>query len=334
MLFVQDIVEGPLRHHLATILACQDLTRTPQDAYLKARNTTGGAVVGSARQKLPSEFTDNVSVIARHSSAHVDYAVQDEGVLLQASLGAGATNMTYEALTDSLLAALETASALQLAVLAACDEEGVLADDSDLLDELDPHLVSKLLLASIGWRNIAIEEEGSLLRITGDSELPSPLPTIGMVISRLNEAISDIELVARTATRTKVLSAKTAPFRRWSARPDPEDEFTSQSLFIDAIAELRFDGASVIDMKTIRHVAAIIAAQAVNEEYAEAVRRLTSLRNWLRRYADADLEKALMGTHRALTSKELGLAFSPEEQAAIDQIGAWITDAAPVTADW
>ena len=334
LLFVQDVVEGPLRHLLATVVASMTPCDSPTDSYADARGSTGSGVVAAARDTLPPAFTENISVVARHASAHLDFTIEADGVRLQASRGDKARRMSFATLTDAVLALLETALALQLAVLAACDAEDLLPDDTDLLDELDPGLLSKFMLASIGWQDVTIEREGPRLRVVGDSDLPSPLPTIGMLLSRLDDDITDVELVARGRSRTKVLTAKTAPFRRWTNRPDTEDEFTSQTLFIDALAEVSFDGEPLIEAATIRHMAAALVGQQINGDFAQAARRLVGVRAWVRRYGDTELDEALLNTHRAITSMTLGLAPSVKEQAAIDQVAVWEGRAEPLTVGW
>jgi ribosomal protein L37E len=335
LLFVQDIVEGPLRHHLATLLACDAAAGAPMpDSYAAARDRNGNRVVETARDRLPAAFTDGAAVAARNSSAHLDFAVDDHGVQLQASQPARTAHLTFDALTDTVLALLETALALQLAVIAAIDAEDLLPDDTDLLDELDPDLLSKLLLTAVGWRNLSLTTEGTLLRITGTSDLPSPLATVGMLLARLDAGITDVELVAHAEGRTKVFRAKTAPFRTWNDRPDPDNEPTSLTLFTNALVAVTIDGNPVVTRETIRHLAAVLVGQRINCGPAEAAERIALIRSWAAAHNDAELDDALKYTHRAVTAMHLQLAPTPVEQAAIARIADWEKTTAPLARTW
>ncbi len=335
LLFVQDIIEGPLRHHLATLLACAaPAGATMPDSYAVARDSNGNRVVQTARDRLSAAFTDGAVVAARNSSAHLDFIVDDHGVHLQASQPARAVHLTFEALSDTVLALLETSLALQLAVIAALDAEDLMPDDTDLLDELDPDLLSKLLLTAVGWRNVSLTTEGSLLRIIGTSHLRSPLTTVGMLLARLNEDIIDVELVAQADGRTKVFRAKTSPFRTWNNRPDPDDETTSLILFTNALADVSIDGDPVVTRETIRHLAAVLVGQRINHGPAEAAKRIGQVRSWAADYGDAELDDALQRTHRALTAMSLQLAPTPTEQSAIAKIADWERTSTPLSTAW
>jgi hypothetical protein len=319
---------------LATVITCASSEHAPADGYAAARGSTGSGVVAAARTRLPGSLTNGIPVVARHASAHLDFLVEHDGVRLQASRGPKATSMTFESLTDAVLALLETALALQLAVLAACEAEDLLPDGSDLTDELNPDLLSKFLLATIGWRDVHIEREDHLLRVSGASALASPMGTIGMLLSRLPDDITDVQLVARSGEDVKVLTAKTAPFRRWHARPDPGDEFESTLCFTDALAQANFRGEPVVSPAMIRHMAAVMVGQQVNGELADAARRFARVRKWAHKYGDPELDEALKATHRALTSIKLGLAPTAAEQAAIALVGEWETRATPIAVAW
>lgn len=330
LLFVQDVVEGPMRHHFATLLACRGYVPSPAAAYAEAR----GTAVAAAREHLAVELTRGIPVLLRNASAHLDFEVEVDGVLLQASKGSKARRMSFEGLTDAVLALLETALALQLAVIAASDAEDLLRDDSDLLDELDPDLLLKLMLAALGWCDIAIRRDGSVLRVDGVSSLPAPVATIGMLLSRLDEHITDVELVARGSDRTRRLTARTEPFRRWSARPDPAEEFESMLLFADALAHVALDDAPAVTKPVLRHLAAVLAGQRINDDLPSAAHRLTRLRAWAAQHDDLELHDALTRTQRAVTSIAIGLAPTPAEQAAIATISAWEGMAAAMPGDW
>lgn len=335
LLFVQDIVEGPLRHHLATLLACDAADGAPMpDSYAAARDRNGNQVVGTARDHLPAAFTDGAAVAVRNSSAHLDFAIDDHGVHLQVSQPARTVHLTLDALTDTVLALLETALALQLAVIAALDAEDLLPDDTDLLDELDPDLLIKLLLSAVGWRNLSIKADGTCLRITGTSDLPSPLATVGMLLARLNEGTNDVELVAHADGRTKVFRARTAPFRTWSDRPDPDDELASLTLFTNALVGVTIDGRPVVTLATIRHLAAVLVGQRINCGPPEAAERIGQIRSWAAAHGDAELDDALRHTHRAVTAMNLQLAPTPTEQAAIARIAEWERTSAPLATTW
>lgn len=331
--FVQDLVEGPLRHSLATLLACRDGGPT-SERYKSAWAGTGTSVIEQARKRLPALLTDELSPAARHASAHVDYYVHDDGSVTLQKSKPTPTTMSAEALTDAALATLETALGLQLGVLAACEAAGMLPDNGDLLDELDPELTTKLMLSALGWRGISVDQAPGLLRITGEPSGQAPFATIGMLLARLEGDVQALELVALRPGSASTLRAETAPFVAWSQREDSDDEFASMLLFVRALAGVHIDGAALITQEGLRHAAAIFIGEEINSEPAAASSRLAQVRAWARDFGDPGLDRALQGVQRALMSLALGVAPRPEEQHAIDQVADWERTGTPLPTGW
>ncbi len=242
--------------------------------------------------------------------------------------------MSAEALTDAVLATLETALGLQLGVLAACETAGTLPDESDILDELNPELTTKIMLSALGWRDVSVDRRPGLLRITGEPSGQAPLVTLGMLLARLDTDVQVVELVAVRQGIPATLHAETSPFVAWSQREDPDDEFSSMLLFARALAGIRIDGAAFMTKERLRHVAAIFIGQKINGDPAAATRRLAQVREWARDFEDPELDGALQHVQRALVCLALGAAPRPEEQHAIDQLADWEGIATPLPTGW
>jgi hypothetical protein len=331
--FVQDLTEAPLRHLMATLLACSGSDIDPFKQYSVARGGSGAAPVAEARQELPTPLTQDVLVPVRHASAHMDYRMNGNLVTLQASKPARAVTVTHEQLADAVLGALETTLALQLAVLLASDELGLDLDDEALLDELDPHMLMQVMLAASGWRDVQVAREGSVLRVAGHCEIATPIGTIGMLLTRLDEGIDRLVLVAKRGDGTRTFAAACGPFRDY-AEAKEQGELESMLAFTTALAQVTIDGKPAVTTPMLRRAAAVFACQELDADLPVAVARLLRLHSWATALGDDELADALLDVRRAVVAREGGWPASPAEQASIDRLAEWVRVPAPMPDVW
>ncbi|MGY2065350.1 hypothetical protein [Blastococcus sp. SYSU DS0619] len=323
LLFIQDVIEGPVRHLLATMLACGDPGEDAVAAYQEARGRTGTSVVAAARGRLPAVLTEAMLVPARHASAHRDYVVHPAGVTLQASRAASAHEASFEELADAVLGLLETALGLQLAIRTAGEGVGQTPDDSDLLEELDPDLVPTVLLAASGWREVKIARDGDTMTVRGEVDLPTPMATIGLLLAHLDPAIHQVKLVAEQHRTTRTFQAATAPFREFLQRPHPADDFETSLLLLNALLHVTAEGRPIIERRHRLRIAAHFFAVGTNGNLSVFTSRCRRLGDWARDHQDSELETAPRVAQRAVVAAQSGLPVTPAEQAALALMDRW-----------
>jgi hypothetical protein len=116
---LQDIVEGPAKRYLATILAV-----ARRSDYERLRKTDAGALVDQAAQLDIEGLTGGLDERLRHARAHEDFRIEADRVII-CSRGAPIRELSVEEFADLVLKTVESTLALQVSVLCAAGSVGL-----------------------------------------------------------------------------------------------------------------------------------------------------------------------------------------------------------------
>lgn len=331
--FIQDLVEGPIRHHLSTLLACRPSPRRAAGVYKASRGNSGRAPVDAARKALEGILTEGILVAGRHASAHVDYVIDGDRVILQASRSDLSETVTQDELTDAVLSALESSLGLSLALSAMSEAMSETAEDDDLLSELDPHLFPTVLLSASGWRDLRFSRAGDTLTVTGSARASLPITSIAMILAKLDEEVRWLVLIVEDAGLTRQFRADADAFRRHRDR-DRDDEDEDMLSFMSALAHVTVNGVPLVARPTMRHFIAVLAGQRVNAPLASAAPWLGRLRRWADEHGDAELSEVLGSVQKVATALAMELPVGVGERAALDLLGSWEATASELPTHW
>lgn len=331
--FIQDLVEGAVRHYLATLLACTSTATPASNAYVAARGGSGSGPVTAAQGILDTSLTEGILVAARHASAHMDYTLDETHVMLQASKPAKAERLSFEELTDAVLNALETSLAMALAFSAMAEATGSPDEDETLLQELHPDLLPTVLLSASGWRDMSIARDGDTITVSGRASATLPITSIGMLLTGLDDGMRRLVLVVEENGQTRRFEAECDAFRRHKQRGPGDDNDEMLSL-TSALTHVTVDGEPFISRDMVRHFIAVLAGQKLNAPLATAVPWLNRLASWAEEHDDAALGNVLRRVQGALRGFSFQLPVSPPEQAALDLLAKWESSSAQLPTHW
>ena len=177
--------DGVIRHSLAT------LTATSESHYIKLIHRKAGELIKKVAVQYPQlRLDENLPAALRHAAAHVDYDVDERGVITHP--GGREVVLNHEDFFDQILAYLEESVALMLGVTAALATEDMDITVKAHVAERDRIACIYLMLGILGVSNTNLTTDQSTFRIQGDG-LTDGFMTIVAAITDL--VSNDIDLV-------------------------------------------------------------------------------------------------------------------------------------------
>jgi hypothetical protein len=317
---VQDLIEGSVRHLLATYLA----TLRGRE-YHRLITTDSNALLKQARDVAEPQLRD-ISEELRNASAHLSFAVEGDDIVLNPDTYP--LRWSADTLIDKVLATSETALALSLALGCALHHLGLdsaaFADLADL--GFDPHGQGLAILAVSGWKEATLEIEGDRAKATGVASMSSPMTLAGTLLQSLPDDVRILELSALSGESTRMFVADLTPLRRYAAIPPSTDGTVGEHdlAFVEACALATLNGRPFLPRDSLRHYVAVQAGEAVGDDASVAIRQLRQLRAFAQRLGDDECAAVLFNVTRALRLREMGQSFDLDARRGIDALAEWV----------
>lgn len=319
MSFGHDLVEGPGKRYIATILAT-----IGRAGYEQLRTRDAGALLNNAHQRGLADLLIGLERGIRIARAHREFRVE-EGSVVFTGRGFEGERMTIADLVDRVLAGLESMLALYVGIICAVIEAGMPLEELDPLAELQLSSEDSctLMLALAGWDDPHVEFEPGRLIASGKTELTaSSLNVIGMLLLHMPDDCGVASLSLTNPTGLHVLTGPLAPFRAWQHE---KDQVIRNFYFIEGLKRWSLDGAPIASRDYVRKFAAVSAAQAIEKPFAQGLREVKALGELGERIEDSELVEALNGLIPQLRSRELGLPETSRGHAGARKIADWVT---------
>ena len=228
--------EGAIRHALATLIA------NDANDYDRLRRSNSGGLIKSAAKQFPGLFLDeNLDPVLRYAGAHVDFDVDDRGVVTHDNRGIEIV-LQESAFLDGVLGYLETAIALILAVQGVALDMDIDFDDRHLSDR-DRSTTIVLMARLLGFESVRVELAGKTVSLTatGDSDRFSTLAAVIATIAvSQSEFIAEVNADARNVECRADLDVRRA--HRFDPNADEQDLFDT---FAPIMASTQIDGSAL-----------------------------------------------------------------------------------------
>lgn len=267
-----DLVEGPGKRYIATILASIGST-----GYEQLRTRDAGALLNNAQQRGLADLLIGLERGIRIARAHREFRVEEDSVVFTGR-GFEGERMTIAELIDRVLAGLESMLALHVGIICAAVEAGVAIEELDPVAELQlsPTDSCTLALALAGWEEPRVEFEQDRLVAAGTTtELTaSSLNVIGMLLLHVPDDCLEASFSLNTPTGSHVLTGPLAPFRAW--RHEDNEPIRNFHL-IEGFRRWSLDGTPIVSADYVRKFVAVNAAQAIDKPFAEGLREVKAL---------------------------------------------------------
>jgi hypothetical protein len=320
LLFEQDLLEGLGRHLIATLLA----VHKGRD-YHRLVSRDAGDLLKQARQVLPKELLSGLSEAMRNASAHLDFQVDGDVVVL--CPGPAETRATAEVFGDLALMAAETVYAVNLALTCAVIQTGL---DTGVVFDLTefgiaPAAAQEALLVAHGWDNPVISYDGGVLVAHGGTVLRSPMSIVGSLLPSMPQEVQTVVLETRQDSKRDRFSIGLRALRRRQQRQlvgDP-DELTLELDFLEACASAVINGSPFISRNALRHYIAIRAGERINGDLNTALARLRQLREFAIAIDDHHCAEVLRMVVRAVRLNAQGVPHDAPVRAALDEVIRW-----------
>lgn len=306
LLHVQDLIEGPLRHLLATYLAA----RKGRD-YRQLVKRDSNALLQQCRQVAGDDLFRDISEELRNASAHLSYEIDGDEIILNPD----DHPVRWPAATfiDKASATAETALALNLALICALDHFGLDgAAFSDLADlGLDPLGLGVGLLTVSGWREPTLEIHGDHGRATGFASMDSAMTLVGTLLQSLPKDLKTFELSAQSGESRRTFVADLAPLRRYAAisPSTAESELERDLAFVEGCARAELNGQPFLPRDAVRFYVAWRADEVPDDDPAGGIRWLKQLRNLAQRLGDNDCAEAVSQVISAVRQQLMGVRY-------------------------
>lgn len=316
LLFVQDIYEGACKHYAATILA-QLGTRTYAE-FMKARH----------RAPLIHHVHDNAATRAlaegllgplRNASGHNDYDVRDGLVVLEP--GSTETVLSDVQFADEALLFTESAMALSLAFEIALAQRGASTQTQTDQSLLSSDQVVRLLVASAGLSDVAIDVASEVVAITGTGALHSPMPTVGALLLALARTAMTLILTWHEHERSRVLCV---PLDVARAHAEMQADSLEQELaFIELCSMTRLDGKPFLTRAGFRHSVALKAGAVIRGTPRECGSRFRTLRTLATRVGDHHCAETLRLVTRFQRLVAQNQVLEAAAADAVNELSRW-----------
>lgn len=311
--FTQDLAEGPAKHLLATLLAI-----TKQKSYETYMGCKLGMLMDAARTSSDlSSLVSEMSAVLRNASAHLDFGVRDDCVVL--GHGSNEVVLTADEFADALLGFAQAVHGLSTAVQLRLLQRGVVASTA-LPAGLNLAQLVALLLTSAGLRKVQVAIEGQVLTVVGVGELVAPMTCVASLAPALPPDVLQVRLdwgndVAHT------LLVPMDIFRDYAAAP--EEGTVKSERFMALCAHSRFDDQPVLRRDAFLAMIGVEVGKAIPLPFPEGIARLRALRELVNSCGDPDAAAVLGLVLRALRLRAMEQHAEPEVTAALNGVVAW-----------
>jgi hypothetical protein len=320
LLHAQDLIEGPIRHLLATYLA---ITKGREYQQLVSRDSN--ALLQQCRQAAADDLFGDISEDLRNASAHLRYRIDGEDIVLDPDRRP--VRWSASTFIDKALATAETALALDLALACALDHFGhdtAISPDLTALgfDEVGQGLA---VLIMTGWKEPTFDIQGDRATATGVALMNGPMTLTGSLLPSLPDDVRILELSVRSGGATRTFVADLMPLRRYAALPpSPDDTIGEHELaFVEGCARATLDGRPFASRDALRHYVAVLVGEAIVGEPSAAIGRLKQLQEFANRLDDHECAQAIFEVIRAVRLQVMGHGFDAAARHGIDALAEW-----------
>jgi hypothetical protein len=262
-----------------------------------------------------------MSSVLRNASAHLDFSVRDDRVVL--GRGSAEVVLTADEFADALLEFAQVVHGLSTAVQMRLLQRDVVASNA-LPAGLDRTEVVALLVTSAGLREVRVDIEGPMLTVVGTGELVAPMTCVASLAPALPPDVSQVR-VTWTNDDTHTLLVPIDLFSDYATAP--QDGTVKIERFMVLCANSRFDDQPVLRRDALRALIGVEAGKAISLPLPEGIARLRALRQVANSCGDADAASVLSLVTRALRLRATGGQAEPEVSAALNAVAAWASAA-------
>jgi hypothetical protein len=314
LLFAQDLIEGAGKHCLATLLAV-----TGGRSYGSLMAYDAGRLLNNARQQARlTHLVDGVDPAFRRASAHLDFEVREQTVVLQPGPHEQILDATQ--FFDRLLHLTESLHAVSTAIEVRILQAGGTLDLAGL-ELLATEDLVKLVLVSAGLEGVEVRIDGDTLLANAAGVLDDALSIVAAFMPIMPTQLQGVHMTWGTPGRTRTLVVPLNIMRPYLSAP--EDSFEKTLRFWELTSAALLDDHPILRREGLRKLAALSAAESVGLPITELIKRVRSIRETVTRIGDEDCAEVLRSFIRFLRHRAMGEDHDPEDLGALRRIDTW-----------
>ena len=272
------LAEGPFHHLVGTVLALHG-----GRSYERLYRSDFGALVDRVSASRFSALADGFTLKAlRHAAGHRDFRVEDGSVVLSVRRPPEVT-ISFETLLDTVLAASESVSGMQLGMLCALAEAGLLGEEAIAAAQAAFPLgtLPTVILTAAGWQSVDYSRESDeevLLSGTGSlTNREEGVTLAGVLVASLEPGVRVLTLRAFVNGEASDFRAQLGPFRRFLEPSTQQDPFDRDATFMDCLRQATFVGQAAVSDAELDTWFTLKAAEAYELDVPVALRTLRRL---------------------------------------------------------
>jgi hypothetical protein len=307
LLFVQDLFEGPFRHYIATLLSTRG-----SKSYARSVQQDAGKLLSQARQKFGAELAFGRSELLRNASAHLDYRVEGESIIL--SPGPYEVRMSATVFGDACLELVEELLSMQTAV-----QLKVIQSANVSTPGIDTEIAVRTMMTLSGYTTVQYVENQGVAAISGRGQLIAPLQLSAALGPLIPRTIQHLELKISVDGREITFAVPLSPIREFSQIHEVEG-FEKQLAFMEIGRAATVDGEMYLKRDAFLHAIALLAGQQSTESLPNANRKIRQLRQCCLNVGEVEMASDLKLLVRALRLISETIAVDAVTQRALNRL--------------
>lgn len=308
LVFAQDLFEGPFRHYIATLLSIRG-----KRSYTRLVEQDAGGLLGQALQKFGVDLAFGRSVRLRNASAHLDYRVDGESVLLSPGRPCEERISATE-FGDACLELVEELLSMQTAV-----ELKLIQSAEMSMKGIDTEVAVRALMTLSGYTAVHYLENQDVAKISAVGKPTATLELSAALTPNIHPGIEHLELRIASSDGETTFAVPLTPIRRFS-QIDEVEGFEKQLAFMEIGLAATLDEEVFLRRDTFLHRIAILAGQQVTEELPSAIRRIRLLWQCCLNVGESQMASDLKLLIRCIRLKSDGIAVDASTQRALDRL--------------
>lgn len=263
--------DGIIRHVLATLRAGSEAE------YVRlVRGSAGGLIKTSVDRFHGLHLDDGLSPAVRNAGAHLDFDIDDDGLVLISG-----DRFSAEEVLDKVLAYLEVAMGMAMGLSLALGQLNVDIASSRHSSRRDREAAINLFLGTIGVTNIEVEHADGIVRVAGSTTRDLDwMSTIAGLTPILEPSVRAVVGTFEVGEDRVALEANLSAYRNFASRHRDEDDLMVD--VAEVVAATTVSGASLWSAQQWVVAAAKASEEVDGETLANRVRRIRRFREYAR----------------------------------------------------
>lgn len=311
------IIEQPVKFHLGVACAA-----TSRNSYVATQGADVSELVNILKDKRWSIYRALERADLRNAFAHRDFGIVDDQVSLsprrRQQRGEAPSLISLDRLQDEVLALVEAAAAMELAILLVLDELGIEIDISPLAPVL-----AASVMAGLGWTDVSLTYGTDRVTISASVEQEVGIEVIGYAAAQFGIGTAQelaLQLHRPSTDGRTLIVTRLDDFHRWV---EESGGVEAETAIVRVGMRTTVDGRPHLSDAQVEKFIAVKGVRVLADPDSSSAQRLASvrpLRAFARECGLTHVDRELGRCLRVRAERDAGYELDPQEFDALFEI--------------